>query len=126
MTPEQAAKLSGEFEAQTPEALLAWTYKTFGSKVVIASSFGPEDVVLIDMAVRVNTRARIITLDTGRLPEATYAVMDAVKFKYGAVIETFFPRRPRSKRSRGPRVFIRSKSRSRTARNAAASARWSR
>lgn len=91
MTPEEAVKLSREFEAQSPEALLAWAYKTFGDRVVIASSFGPEDVVLIDMAVRVNPKARIITLDTGRLPEATYAVMDAVKFKYGVPIEVFFP-----------------------------------
>lgn len=91
MKPEEALKLSGEFEKQAPEALLGWAYRTFGNKIVIASSFGAEDIVLIDMAHKLNKEARVITLDTGRLPEETYAVMDAVMFKYGVKIEVFFP-----------------------------------
>lgn len=91
MNPEEARKLSQEFEPQGPDALLAWGIKRFGSKLVLASSFGPEDVVLIEMAVKIDPKVRIVTLDTGRLPEETYAVMDAVKFKYGVGIEVFFP-----------------------------------
>lgn len=91
MNQDEARKLSREFEPQPPEALLGWAFKKFGAKIVIASSFGAEDVALIDMAVRVNPKARIVTLDTGRLPEETYAVMDAVKLKYGVKIEVFFP-----------------------------------
>ncbi len=91
MTNEEAVQHSREFEGQTPEALLAWALKKFGAHVAIASSFGPEDVVLIDMALKIDKNARIVTLDTGRLPDETYAVMDAVKFKYNAKIETFFP-----------------------------------
>lgn len=91
MQQDEARKLSQEFEQQTPEKLLEWAFQKFGSKVVIASSFGAEDVVLIDMVLKIHRQARIVTLDTGRLPEETYAVMDAVKFKYGVKIEVFFP-----------------------------------
>jgi phosphoadenosine phosphosulfate reductase len=91
MTQEEVRRLSVEFEARTPEALLSWALKEFGSKSVLASSFGPEDVVLIDMAAKIDPKVRIVTLDTGRLPEATYAVMDAVRFKYSVPIEVFFP-----------------------------------
>ena len=34
---------------------------------------------------------RILTLDTGRLNEETYEVMDAVRCKYGVTIESYFP-----------------------------------
>lgn len=91
MNQNEAVKLSQEFESQGPEALLAWGLKKFGSKIVLASSFGPEDVVLIEMAAKIDPKVRIVTLDTGRLNDETYAVMDAVKFKYGVGIEVFFP-----------------------------------
>lgn len=91
MNPDEARKVSQEFEPQAPEKLLTWAFDRFGGKIVLASSFGSEDVVLIDMAAKIHPAVRIVTLDTGRLPEETYAVMDAVKFKYGVKIEVFFP-----------------------------------
>jgi phosphoadenosine phosphosulfate reductase len=91
MTTEEVRKLNEEFEVKSPEALLSWGMKKFGNKIAISSSFGAEDGVLIDMAVKIDPKVRIVTLDTGRLPEETYAVMDAVKFKYGVKIEVFFP-----------------------------------
>jgi phosphoadenosine phosphosulfate reductase len=68
---------------------LAW--ETFGSRGALSSSFGPEDMVLIDMLMKIDPRARIFTLDTGRLPQETYNVIDATREKYGAAIEVFFP-----------------------------------
>jgi phosphoadenosine phosphosulfate reductase len=65
--------------------------QTFGRKVVLSSSFGAEDMVLVDMLMHVDRSARIVTLDTGRLPQETYNVMDAAREKYGARIEVFFP-----------------------------------
>ncbi|MBP9732759.1 MAG: phosphoadenylyl-sulfate reductase [Candidatus Omnitrophica bacterium] len=87
----EAEKLNSEFELHGPESVIAWMLEKYGSRIAISSSFGPEDMVLIDMALKFDPKARIVTLDTGRLPEATYAVMDAVKFKYNCVIEVFFP-----------------------------------
>ncbi|HXG35888.1 MAG TPA: phosphoadenylyl-sulfate reductase, partial [Dehalococcoidia bacterium] len=57
------------------------------------SSFGAEDVVVIDMISRVAPGLRVFTLDTGRLHDETYAVMQEVRDRYGISIETVFPER---------------------------------
>src|SRR6185436_4068405 len=41
----------------------------------------------------IRTDARIFTLDTGRLHEETYEVMEAVRKRYGVTIESYFPDR---------------------------------
>lgn len=60
-------------------------------KIVFACSFGAEDVLLFDLIAKHAPSIRIVTLDTGRLPQATYDVMDACRDKYGLPIEVFFP-----------------------------------
>jgi phosphoadenosine phosphosulfate reductase len=57
----------------------------------MASSFGAEDVVVIDMIMKINPKARIFTLDTGRLNQETYDVMDEIRKKYNMNIEVMFP-----------------------------------
>ena len=57
----------------------------------MASSFGAEDVVVIDMMMKINPKARIFTLDTGRLNQETYDVMDEIRNKYNVNIEVMFP-----------------------------------
>lgn len=84
-------KLNREFEKSSAVALLQWALKTFPGKIALASSFGAEDVVLIDLILKFDSSIRIVTLDTGRLNEETYEVMDAVRRKYGVRIESFFP-----------------------------------
>ena len=74
-----------------PQDVLRLALERFGRKVALSSSFGAEDMVLIDMILKIDPRARIFTLDTGRLPQETYNVIDATREKYGATIEVFFP-----------------------------------
>jgi phosphoadenosine phosphosulfate reductase len=59
---------------------------------------------VIDMLSRLRVDARIFTLDTGRLHEETYEVMEAIRRRYGLAIETHFPDRDeveRLERSKG-------------------------
>lgn len=58
---------------------------------VLASSFGAEDMVLIDLIARENVPIRIFTLDTGRLPEETHALIDKVRRRYGLPIDVYAP-----------------------------------
>ncbi|HEX5014178.1 MAG TPA: phosphoadenylyl-sulfate reductase [Candidatus Limnocylindrales bacterium] len=60
-------------------------------RLAIASSFGPEDIVLIDLLASLTDRPRVFTLDTGRLPQETYDLMDQVRRRFGIEIEVFFP-----------------------------------
>jgi len=81
----------GTLEAKSAEEVVQWALETFGDRVALASSFGAEDVVLIDMLVKVNPKARVFTLDTGRLNQETYDVMEKIFHKYQLHIEVMFP-----------------------------------
>ncbi len=78
------------FEGRTAEEILRWAAELFGDRIALASSFGAEDCVIIDMLSRLGV-ARVFTLDTGRLPQETYDVMDAVRDRYGIRIEVYYP-----------------------------------
>lgn len=85
------------FESKTAQEILKYVLEKYKDKVAFASSFGAEDVVLIDMLSKIvqsskfNVQPRIFTLDTGRLPQETYDVMDRIKEKYKINIEVYFP-----------------------------------
>jgi phosphoadenosine phosphosulfate reductase len=56
-----------------------------------ACSFGAEDIVLLDAIARHAPRIEVFTLDTGRLPEETHALLEAVRDKYSIPIHVYFP-----------------------------------
>ena len=76
---------------KTPQEVLKWSLDNLHPRIAMASSFGAEDVVVIDMLMKINSKARIFTLDTGRLNQETYDVMDEIRKKYNMNIEVMFP-----------------------------------
>ena len=86
----EAAK---NLESKDALAVLQWGAETFSPKIGFASSFGAEDVVVIDLLSKVTPKITVFTLDTGRLPEETYEVMDEIRQKYGISIQSYFPDR---------------------------------
>ena len=70
---------------------LQYINEKYGSKAVFSSSFGQEDQVIFDAIAKNNLDIRIFTLDTGRLFQETYELMDNTKSRYGRKFETFFP-----------------------------------
>ncbi|HIP07632.1 MAG TPA: phosphoadenylyl-sulfate reductase [Mariprofundaceae bacterium] len=65
--------------------------KEYKNEVVFASSFGAEDVVLLDILEKNNIAMRVISLDTGRLPQETYDVMDKWRKKPRLNIDIYLP-----------------------------------
>jgi len=88
-TTQQIQQLNQDLK--TPQEVLKWSLDNLHPKVAMASSFGAEDVVVIDMIMKINPKARIFTLDTGRLNQETYDVMDEIRQKYNMNIEVMFP-----------------------------------
>ena len=84
-TDEQLAQASAE-------VVLKWALAEFGNRVKLASSFGAEDVVLIDILRGLTSTPRVFFLDTGRLHQETYDVVDRIRSRYGIEIETYYPR----------------------------------
>lgn len=73
--------------------VLALAETTFGAAATIASSFGPEDVVLLHLAREHAPSLEVFTIDTGRLPPETYEVMDALQRALGFSLRTLAPER---------------------------------
>jgi len=88
-TQEQVDDLNSKIKTTT-EAL-QWVSDNLHPRVAKASSFGAEDAVIIDIMLKINPKFRFFTLDTGRLPQATYDIMDIVRKKYNITIEVLFP-----------------------------------
>src|SRR3990167_7428805 len=84
-------KINSEYKNKPTLEFLGWAVKQFSPKIALASSFGAEDVVLIELFISIDPKIKIFTLDTGRLNEETYEVMDRIRSKYKISIQSYFP-----------------------------------
>ncbi|OWP57188.1 MAG: phosphoadenosine phosphosulfate reductase [Thermoplasmatales archaeon B_DKE] len=71
--------------------ILRRAHGEFGNRVVFMTSFSVEDNVITDLIAKEKLQIRHVTLDTGRLPQETYDVMDAVARRYEITPEILFP-----------------------------------
>jgi phosphoadenosine phosphosulfate reductase len=56
-----------------------------------ATSFGLEDMVLLDLIAKHAPKIGVFTLDTGRLPEETHMLLGQVRETYTVPVQVYFP-----------------------------------
>ena len=81
---EQLAELQAwgaSFETKQPQDVLTAAIERYGN-IVLACSFGAEDVVLVDMVHRINPSVSLFYLDTDFLFPETYATRDQIVERY--------------------------------------------
>jgi phosphoadenosine phosphosulfate reductase len=83
--------LQRNLEEATAAELLSWAVETYGDGFAVSTSFQDEGMVIVDMLARLTKKARIMTLDTGRLPAETYQMIETVRERYGVAVEVIFP-----------------------------------
>lgn len=91
--------------------LLGYFLDNFRDRIVLASSMAAEDQVLTDMVCKTHPATRIITLDTGRLPQETYDVIEKTRKHYNVEIEVLFPDYRQVQKmvdEQGPNLFYKS------------------
>jgi phosphoadenosine phosphosulfate reductase len=71
-------------------AILTETVRDF-SPVTFANSLGAEDMVLTDIINRYQLNIDMFSLDTGRLPQETYDLMQTVRERYKIPLRIYFP-----------------------------------
>jgi phosphoadenosine phosphosulfate reductase len=76
---------------ETPQEVIADAARRFERERLAISFSGAEDVVLIDMAQRLDLRPVVFALDTGRLHAETYRFFETVRDHYGVAIELLMP-----------------------------------
>lgn len=70
---------------------LAFLAEKFAGNVVFSTSLGQEDQVITDAVFKNNLPIRVFTLDTGRLFQESYELLDLTRVKYKKPIEVYFP-----------------------------------
>lgn len=81
---------AGLLSDAAPDEVLRWAYETF-PRMAIVASFQAESSVLIDMASRIRPDVSVLTLDTGRLPQATHDMIDRVRDRYSIDVQVVAP-----------------------------------
>ena len=82
-TDEALKALSASFESKQPQDVLAYALERYAPNIILACSFGAEDVVLVDMIQRINPRTKLFYLDTDFLFKETHDVRDRLVARYG-------------------------------------------
>lgn len=109
-TSEQIKNVAEEFESRTPREVLQWAADNFSPRIAISSAFGPEGLVVIDIAMRkVTPRLPIFTIDTGFLFKETVELIHKVEHEYGITIERLHPELTPEQQAEkhGPELFRR-------------------
>ncbi|MBT6121289.1 phosphoadenylyl-sulfate reductase [bacterium] len=80
-----------QLEGKSAKEILSFFDTLLGKDLVLASSLGAEDQVLTQLFTSITKDARVFVLDTGRLHQETYDVMDKSRRKYRLTYEVYFP-----------------------------------
>ena len=88
---EDVAQLADRHETRPAEDVIRWAMETFGPMVAISTSFQADGMVVLDMAHRIDRNVKVFTIDTGRLPQETYDLIDRVREQYGVAVEVYYP-----------------------------------
>jgi phosphoadenosine phosphosulfate reductase len=113
LDPIEVRAAAERLRAEPAEAVLGWALDTFGKRCAIVTSFQVEGMVLIDLARQLDPGVRVITIDTGRLPEETYELIDTVRARLDLEVEVIAPDGPSVEAMvtrHGPNLFRRDRS----------------
>jgi len=79
---DQIDSLAEKYEHTNPKELLQWGIDNYEQEIILACSFGPEDLVLLDMLATITTQPKVFYLDTDLHFKETYETRDRLAEKY--------------------------------------------
>src|SRR5690348_5506214 len=86
----EIGELGVEYDDQEPQEVIRWALETFPQeRIAVCTSFQADGMAILDMAWRINPDVRVFTVDTGRLPQESYELIDRVRERYGLDIEVY-------------------------------------
>ena len=80
-----------QFENAAPVDVMAWFVSEYRGSVVFSSSLSVEDQLITYLIAHRRLEISLFTLDTGRLFQETYDLLDITEKKYGIKMAVFFP-----------------------------------
>jgi phosphoadenosine phosphosulfate reductase len=110
LDPAEVVEAATRLRDASAGDVLAWALDAFGKRCAIVTSFQVEGMVMLDLARQLDPGVRVITIDTGRLPEESYELIDTVRARFDLEVEVITPDGPalEAMTSRhGPNLFRR-------------------
>jgi len=108
----EAGELSVEFEGEEPEAVLEWAIERFSPRIALSTAFQIDGVVVLDMAYAIDPEIRVFSVDTGRMPQETFELIEQLRERYpGFELELLAPNPTHLQRMvarKGPNLFYES------------------
>ncbi len=108
----EAGELSVEFEGEEPEVVLEWAIERFSPRIAISTALQLDCVAILDMAYRIDPEIRVFSVDTGRLPQETFDLIERLREHYpGLNLELLAPDPEQLRRLialKGPNLFYES------------------
>lgn len=87
----EAGEIALELDDKDPQEVLRWGIERFGDRLAISTSFQSDGMALLDMAWRIDPAIRVFTVDSGRMHQETFVLMDQIREKYGIALEVVYP-----------------------------------
>lgn len=78
----EIGEIALDLDDQEPEDVIEWAVRALGDRVVIVTALQADGLVVLDMAAKIKPDVRVITVDTGRLPQETHAFIEQVRARY--------------------------------------------
>lgn len=88
---EELEKLNSYFEEKEPIEILKWGIEKFQPKIILACSLQAEDLVILDMLSKIVKRPKVFIIDTGRLHQETYDLIEQITNIYNIDLSIYFP-----------------------------------
>lgn len=108
----EAGELSVELEGEEPQVVLEWALERFSPRIGLSTALQIDGVALLDMAYELDPGIRVFTVDTGRLPEETFELVERLRDRYpGLRLEILAPEARHVQNlvaQHGPNLFYRS------------------
>jgi phosphoadenosine phosphosulfate reductase len=89
-SPELLAELaaySQRLETATPRDIIAWGVEKYGSKLTMATAFGPEGCVILHLLAGIAPETYVFNLDTGYQFKETLELRDRIAQRYGIEVD---------------------------------------
>lgn len=84
---EELSAKNLELENAAPEEIIRWGTARFADKLTMATAFGPEGMVILDMLAKIAPNTHVFNLDTGYQFKETLELRERVLAKYGMAVE---------------------------------------
>ena len=83
---EELARASRSLESATPQEIIRWAVDRFGSKLTMATAFGPEGCLIIHWLAAMSPSTYVFNLDTGYQFPETIELRDRIAKRYGVEV----------------------------------------